>query len=101
MNELQHIKPHIGRLMGELEKKRDDGLQTVGGGGMVALNQKEVELNGSEMKEKRKDLGMTQNQVARKVGVTEWTYRAWERDGMSPAPANLKRLKEVLGVGDE
>lgn len=35
---------------------------------------------GGQLKRKRFLLGLTQRDVARSLGVNEWTYRDWEQD---------------------
>lgn len=53
-------------------------------------------MKWEEIKKTREDLGMTQAQVSRAVGVGLSTYRYWECGGGTPKPVNMKKLKEVL-----
>lgn len=49
------------------------------------------------IKELRKQKGMTQIDVAIAVGVSLTAYQLWERGVMKPNEENEKKLKEVLG----
>lgn len=49
-----------------------------------------------DFKERRLELGLTQPQVAKTVGVSVLTIRNWEQYITTPTPENLKKLKEVL-----
>jgi len=49
------------------------------------------------IKELRKKQGMTQVDVAIKVGVSVNAYQLWERGAMKPNPENKKKLEQVLG----
>ena len=46
----------------------------------------------------RKDKGMTQLELAEKMGVTDKAVSKWERDVACPDVASLPRLAELLGV---
>ena len=50
------------------------------------------------LKKIREQNGLTQMEVARKVGVSLTGYRLWENDVSQPNPENLKKLKKVLGI---
>ncbi|EGD47088.1 helix-turn-helix domain protein [Ruminiclostridium papyrosolvens DSM 2782] len=50
------------------------------------------------LKELRNKKGLTQIEVAVKVGVSVSAYILWEKGGCSPSPENLEKLKAVLGV---
>lgn len=50
------------------------------------------------MKELRESKGLTQVDVAVKVGVSLLSYRLWESGAGKPNDENRKKLEEVLGV---
>jgi len=43
-------------------------------------------MNGKELKEKRNDLSLTQEQLAKELNVTGNTVARWERDEMKIPP---------------
>lgn len=47
---------------------------------------------------KRKELGMTQLELAEKMGVTDKAVSKWERDLSFPDVTSLPRLAEVFGM---
>ncbi len=49
-----------------------------------------------DLKKTRQELGMTQVEVARKVGVSLSTYLLWERGAGKPNEDNAKKLEKVL-----
>lgn len=48
------------------------------------------------IKERREELGMTQTELAQKVGVEQSSVARWERGATSPTAANLMKLSQVL-----
>ena len=54
-------------------------------------------MTPEEINTKRKELKLTQVDVARAVGVSLVGFRNWENGGGKPTPENLKKLKKVLG----
>lgn len=50
---------------------------------------------------RRKALGMTQNGLAEKMGITDKAVSKWERDLSCPDIASIPKLAEVLGVSLE
>ena len=48
------------------------------------------------LKEKRIELGMTQSQVAKQVGVSLMSYQLWERQVTKPNDIKYYKLKKVL-----
>ena len=53
---------------------------------------------GEIISEKRKEKGMTQAELAEKMGVTDKAVSKWERNLSYPDVASFPRLSEVLGV---
>lgn len=51
-----------------------------------------------DLKQRRKELGLTQIEVAKRVGVALMTYQLWEKGVGQPKPENLEKLNKVLGV---
>lgn len=51
-----------------------------------------------DLKKLRTIKGMTQLEVAIAVGVSEQTYRQWERGAMKPNEENSKRLDNILNA---
>ena len=50
------------------------------------------------LKEIRKDCGLTQKQVADKLNVVESCYANWEQGRTEPNVAMLRKLSEIFGV---
>lgn len=48
--------------------------------------------------EKRKELGLTQQELAHKLGVTDRSVSRWEKGTSTPDIHSLKRLSEILNV---
>ena len=54
------------------------------------------------VKELRNRLGLTQEKLAAKLGVTFPTVNRWENNKAKPSPLALKQLEEFLhGLGDK
>ena len=53
---------------------------------------------GDYIRKKRADLGMTQEDLAERVGVSTKTISNWEIGKSNIKPENTKKLAEVLGV---
>lgn len=53
---------------------------------------------GTMIAEKRKEKGLTQAELALKMGVTDKAVSKWERDLSYPDVASFPRLAEALGV---
>lgn len=51
-----------------------------------------------DFKERRLELGLTQRQVAKDVGVSLFTVSNWEQGVTTPSPVNLVKLKKVLKI---
>ena len=49
-----------------------------------------------DLKKAREDLGLTQIDVSKAVGVSVASYRLWEQGGGNPGPENLEKLLKVL-----
>ncbi len=53
-------------------------------------------MNLDNLKEKRKELDLTQWELAKKLDVSPQTIRAWENGVMEPREDNRKALEAVL-----
>lgn len=53
---------------------------------------------GMMIASRRKELGMTQLELADKMGVTDKAVSKWERDLSCPDVASLPKLAEILGL---
>ncbi len=53
---------------------------------------------GKRMKQKRNEMGLSQEQLADKLLVSRAAVAKWENDGGVPDIENLKKLSEVLGM---
>ena len=51
---------------------------------------------GKRIAKFRKDLGLTQDQLAEKIGITAQAVSKWENDLSAPDAANLIRLADLL-----
>lgn len=54
-----------------------------------------------DIKKLREAAGLTQVEVAVKVGCSLSSFRLWEAGVTTPNDENMKMLKEVLGVNDK
>ena len=50
------------------------------------------------LKEERKKAGLSQIELAAKVGVSLMTIQLWERQVTKPKEENLNKLKEALNI---
>ncbi len=53
---------------------------------------------GETIKKYRKDLDMTQAELAEKIGVTSEAVSKWEQGRFNPTQENLEELRKVLGI---
>lgn len=53
------------------------------------------------MKERRKELGMTQMDLAVRMGVQLSNVSSWERGARTASAPNLRKLAGILGVSME
>jgi transcriptional regulator with XRE-family HTH domain len=53
---------------------------------------------GQRLCEARISSGISQTQLAEKIGVSQSGYAAWERGRSSPSPAQIETLAQLLGV---
>ena len=58
-------------------------------------------MNGKLMKERRKELGMTQMDLAVRMGVQLSNVSSWERGARTTSVPNLRKLAGILGVSME
>lgn len=56
------------------------------------------ELFCKNLKETRKSCGMTQKQVAEKLGVVESCYANWEQGRTEPSIEMLRKLSKMFSV---
>lgn len=49
-------------------------------------------MNSTEIKELRKRINLTQEQFARKIGVTLLTVNKWEGEKSKPSPLAMEKL---------
>jgi len=54
---------------------------------------------GDHLKRRRLELGFLQREVAKELGVSEWTLRHWEEDARTPAIRFVPRIIAFLGYG--
>ena len=59
------------------------------------------ESMGSIIAAKRREMGLTQKEVADKLGITDKAVSKWERDVCCPDTALLSPLAEILGISLE
>lgn len=52
-------------------------------------------MNAKEIKELRQKLGLTQEALARKLGVSYWTILRWENGSHLPSPLALQALQKL------
>ena len=50
------------------------------------------------IKKARPDAGLTQIEVAEKLGVAQAQYARWENGGRNPKDETVKKLAEIFGV---
>lgn len=66
-------------------------------GGRPPKSKKRSEF-GQRLHDARQARGLSQNQVADALGVTQPSYADWERSAVALKPEYLPKLAEVLGV---
>lgn len=54
------------------------------------------DLTVTELKKRRKALGVSQMDLARLVGVSLLTIQTWERGAGEPKPENREKLEQIL-----
>ena len=54
----------------------------------------------SEIKTRRTALGMTQEDLAEKLGVSHITVSRWERGDSLPSPKNVKAMIDIFNIVD-
>ena len=52
----------------------------------------------SELLTKRNDMGLTQEEIARRLGVPLRSYIRWEHGESHPSVLARKRIKRIMGV---
>lgn len=50
------------------------------------------------LKDLRKQAGLTQVDVARKLGISQQAYASWERGAKKPTQENLVKIAQILNV---
>ena len=61
----------------------------------------ENETMGRLIAAKRKELGLTQQELAAKMGVTDKAVSKWERDLSCPDVGTLPRLAQIFGLSTD
>jgi len=59
-----------------------------------------MKTTGEKIRERRTHLGLTQTELADKIGVTLRTITKYEKQGVMPRGKNLRELAKVLGVSE-
>ena len=59
-----------------------------------------MKTTGEKIRERRTHLGLTQTELADKIGVTLRTITKYEKQGVMPRGRNLRELAKVLGVSE-
>lgn len=57
-----------------------------------------METFGERLGIARRELGLTQGDVAERVGITPRAYRFWEAGSREPSLEKLAMLSKILGV---
>ena len=60
--------------------------------------EKMILASGEEIRAARKRKGLTQKQLAEKMGVTETYISQYERGLRQPKPETVKRIADALGI---
>lgn len=55
-------------------------------------------MNNEELKEWRAKLGLTQEEMAHKIGVTSLTYKRWEYGQAKPSRMAQVRIKQFRDI---
>ncbi|MBM7643806.1 helix-turn-helix domain-containing protein [Streptococcus loxodontisalivarius] len=55
-------------------------------------------FSGERLAKRRQELGMSQSQLAEKLGISRPSYHNWESGKTKPNQKNLQRLSEILKV---
>ena len=55
-------------------------------------------ISGKQIAEARKARGLTQTQLANRIGVSTESVSKWEKGVFAPAPENEEKLYHVLGI---
>ena len=59
-----------------------------------------MKTTGEKIRERRTHLGLTQTELANKIGVTLRTITKYEKQGVMPRGRNLRELAKVLGMSE-
>lgn len=84
--------PHSGQIA------RQSGLYLAEGPGNPRLEYLGRGMTGQEVQAARSIRGLTQKDLAKKLGVSETTVTRWETGRFKPAARLQARLHEILGV---
>ena len=60
-----------------------------------------MKTTGEKIRERRTFLGLTQTELANKIGVTLRTISKYEKQGVMPRGSNLRELAKALGVSEQ
>ena len=64
----------------------------------MTQRKKEILMYGEKIKAKRKAMGLSQDDLAEKLGVTRQAVSKWETDRAQPTMTNLRELAEVFSM---
>ena len=56
---------------------------------------------GQRLRKARVDKGMSQEELARAMGLTQASISQFEKGQRTPTPANIRKFAEILGVQEE
>ncbi|MDO4324300.1 MAG: helix-turn-helix transcriptional regulator [Lachnospiraceae bacterium] len=68
---------------------------------IIKSKEKEKSSFGGNLRNLRKIHGMSQPELARKLGITKQAISNWENNNIMPSSAMLKKLSQVLAVSIE
>lgn len=96
MGEDGDVVQDLRRLVQEATGKPPEGLEAVGQQGRERPVSKPPRgLSPERLKMLRQELGLTQEELAQKLGVSANSVHAWERGMWRPRPENVKKIRAL------